>query len=58
MAHRSDDNIRINFNGFGHQVAKMYLADISFNAGGSLGVLAAGEAIETQSLTSNYRALG
>jgi hypothetical protein len=58
FATTTDNNLRINFNGFGNQLATVQLANISFKAGGSLGALANGETIEAGNVSGNLRAEG
>ena len=58
VASVDDTNARINFNGFGNQVAQVQLANVSFKPGGALGLLADDESIEEGTVKSNYRAQG
>ncbi|WP_157960405.1 carbohydrate binding domain-containing protein [Marinimicrobium alkaliphilum] len=52
----SDDNLRINFNGFGNRLANVYLADISLTRGGTVEALAEGENLEQAGINPNRRA--
>lgn len=54
----TDNNLRINFNGFGNRLATVQLADVSFRSGGSLGALTDGESIEAGNVSGNLRAEG
>lgn len=58
IAASSDSNLRINFNGFGNQLSAVYLADVSFRAGGAIGQLPAGQALESNTLEANFRSQG
>ena len=55
VAGSADADARINFNGFGNQVAQVHLAEVSFKPGGSLGRLDADERIEEGTVSSHYR---
>ncbi len=58
IASQSDNNVRINFNGFGNQLATVYIGDVSFKAGGSLGKLPAGQTLEAKNVGNNLRSAG
>ena len=53
IASTSDTNARINFNGFGNQLATVYLANVSFKSGGNIGKLPAGQTLETKNIDGN-----
>ncbi len=58
IAGASDANARINFNGFGNQLATMYLANVSFKSGGSIGKLLSGQTLEAKNISGNLRSEG
>jgi len=58
IASASDTNVRINFNGFGNQLATVYLANVSFKSGGSIGKLPGGQTLEAKNIDSNLRSEG
>lgn len=58
IASQSDNNVRINFNGFGNQLATVHVADVSFKAGGSIGQLPAGQTLEAKNIGNNLRSAG
>ncbi|MEN0039151.1 MAG: carbohydrate binding domain-containing protein [Cellvibrio sp.] len=58
IARQSDNNVRINFNGFGNQLATVYLANVSFKSGGVIGKLPAGESLAAKNISNNLRAEG
>ncbi|RYY74206.1 MAG: carbohydrate-binding protein [Gammaproteobacteria bacterium] len=55
IASTDDDNVRINFNGFGNKVSKVYLANVSFKEGGVVGKLPTGETLEAANINANLR---
>jgi hypothetical protein len=55
IASANDTNARINFNGFGNQLATIYLANISFKSGGSIGKLPSGQTLEVKNISGNLR---
>lgn len=58
IASQDDSNVRINFNGFGNQLATVYIGDVSFKAGGSIGKLPAGQTLEAKNIDNNLRSAG
>ena len=58
FASATDDNVRINFNGFGNQLATVYLSNVSFKSGGTIGKLPSGETLEAANISGNLRAEG
>jgi hypothetical protein len=58
IANQSDSNVRVNFNGFGNQLATVYLSDVSFKTGGVIGKLPAGENLAAKNISNNLRAEG
>lgn len=58
IAAQNDTNVRINFNGFGNQLATVYLADVSFKAGGVIGKLPADESLAAKNISNNLRSEG
>ncbi len=58
IAGASDTNARINFNGFGNQLATVYLANVSFKAGGAIGKLPDGQTLEAKNIANNLRSEG
>jgi len=55
IASTSDNRTRINFNGFGNQLATVYLADVSFKRGGSIGKLPSGQTLDAKTIGNNLR---
>lgn len=58
IASQNDNNVRVNFNGFGNQLATVYLANVSFKSGGVIGKLPAGESLAANNISNNVRAEG
>ena len=58
IASTNDNNVRINFNGFGNQLATVYLANVSFKSGGSIGKLPSGQTLEAKNINTNLRSEG
>lgn len=58
IATQSDTNVRVNFNGFGNQLATVYIANVSFKTGGVIGKLPAGESLLVKNISNNLRAEG
>lgn len=58
IASQSDTNVRINFNGFGNTLATVYIGDVSFKAGGSIGKLPAGQSLDAKTIGNNLRSAG
>jgi hypothetical protein len=58
IAAQNDTNVRINFNGFGNQLATVYLADVSFKTGGVIGKLPDGESLDLKNISNNLRSDG
>lgn len=58
IANQDDNNVRINFNGFGAQLATVYIGDVSFKAGGIIGKLPAGQTLEAKTIDNNLRSAG
>lgn len=58
IASQNDSNVRINFNGFGNQLATVYLSSVSFKSGGSIGKLPAGQTLEAKNIGNNLRSVG
>lgn len=58
IASQSDNNVRINFNGFGTQLATVYIGDVSFKTGGSIGKLPDGQTLEAKNIGNNLRSAG
>ncbi len=58
VANVTDNNLRINFNGFGNRLGQVFLAGISFRPGGSLGALPPGQSLEAGNVASNVRSQG
>ncbi len=58
IASQSDNNVRINFNGFGTQLATVYIGDVSFKAGGNIGKLPGGQTLEAKNIHNNLRSVG
>ncbi len=58
IATQNDANVRVNFTGFGNQLATVYLANVSFKPGGVIGKLPAGESIAANNISNNLRAEG
>ncbi len=58
IAAQSDNNVRVNFNGFGNQVSTVYLADVSFKSGGKVGQLPADESLTAKNISNNLRSQG
>ncbi|RYY03686.1 MAG: carbohydrate-binding protein [Gammaproteobacteria bacterium] len=58
IASTSDTNTRINFNGFGNQLATVYLADVSLKSGGTIGKLPSGQTLEAKNINANLRSEG
>jgi hypothetical protein len=54
----SNTKARINFNGFGNQLATVYLANLSFKSGGVIGKLPSGKTLEAKNINSNLRSEG
>lgn len=55
IATQNDNNVRVNFNGFGNQLATVYLADVSFKSGGVIGKLPVGEILAAKNISNNLR---
>lgn len=58
IASASDASARINFNGFGNQLATVYLANVSFKSGGTIGKLPSGQTLEAKNISGNLRSEG
>ena len=58
IASQNDTNVRINFNGFGNAVSTVYLADVSFKSGGTIGKLPNGETLEDSTISANLHSEG
>jgi hypothetical protein len=58
IASASDTNARINFNGFGNKVSTVYIANVSFKSGGTIGKLPDGETLEAGNISGNLRSEG
>jgi len=58
FASATDNDVRINFNGFGNQLATVYLSDVSFKSGGTIGKLPDGETLEAGNISGNLRSEG
>ncbi len=58
IASASETNARINFNGFGNQLATVYVANVSFKSGGSIGKLPSGQTLEAKNISGNLRSEG
>ncbi len=55
IASASDTNARVNFTGFGNQLATIYLANVSFKTGGSIGKLPSGQTLEAKNISGDLR---
>lgn len=58
VAAENDSNVRINFNGFGNQLATVYLSDVSFKTGGAIGKLPEGQSLAEKNIDNNLRSEG
>lgn len=58
IASASNSKARINFNGFGNQLATVYLANVSFKSGGVIGKLPSDQTLEAKNINSNLRSEG
>lgn len=58
IASASDTKARINFNGFGNQLATVYLANVSFKSGGTIGKLPSDQTLEAKNISGNLRSEG
>jgi hypothetical protein len=58
IAAADDPNVRVNFNGFGNQLATVYLADVSFKTGGVIGKLPISETLTAKNIGNNLRTEG
>lgn len=55
---QNDTNVRVNFNGFGNQLATVYIANVSFKPGGVIGKLPEGESLIAKNIGNNLRTEG
>jgi hypothetical protein len=58
VASEDNSNVRVNVNGFGNQLATVYIGDLSFKSGGVIGKLPAAETLEAKNISRNLRAEG